>query len=286
MSLVVRSTSPSRRTGFPAQSRFRLKKYPTISPETSSSTHPPSNDRAQFLKQLLLADRFFQDGFDIAWRYRNRCIAGHDDDRHMFFQQPIDQVAGCFTVSQINIDNGNVWGALRNQTFSVRRRSSRPDHVRSQYTKQALHGFTDVPGVLDQENAHAFQFRRTSTSRLVSDRSGHSLIPMLCIGGLNGRTAKPALADRVYLLGHAGDLHQTERQCCSARETDYSGPQFEASRILQGEIPDSAPLVATGPLWDAAFTFLLRAALVFLQCYELWRTQSVLTALPRNALRS
>src|SRR5437016_975751 len=93
--------------------------------------------------------------------------------------QPIDQVVGPLAFSEIEVDDGYIRGALGNQVLSVRRSRCWSGYVRSQYTKQSLHGLADVPGILDQEDSHALQFQPSGSNRVLSVRCGHWDIPTL-----------------------------------------------------------------------------------------------------------
>jgi hypothetical protein len=72
--------------------------------------------------------------------------------------QPIDQAVGPLAFSEIHVDDGYIRGALGNQALGVRRGRGWSGHVSSQYMKQSLHRFTEVPGILDQQDTHAPQF--------------------------------------------------------------------------------------------------------------------------------
>src|SRR3954454_6957052 len=63
------------------------------------------------------------------------------------------------------------------------------------------------------------------------------------------------------LLGDAGDCIRQSRNAASARETHYSGPQFEASRVLQGENPDWEPARRDGPASASCFHFSAHSSL-------------------------
>ena len=85
--------------------------------------------------------------------------------------QPINQVVGPLAVSQIDVDDGYVGSALGNQALGVRYGGSRTGYIRSQCAKQTLDGIADMPGIFNQEDTRAFQFRRSGCIWLVSARS-------------------------------------------------------------------------------------------------------------------
>jgi len=85
--------------------------------------------------------------------------------------QTINQVVGSLAVSQIDVDDRYIGGVLRNQALGVRYGGSRAGYIRSQYAKQTLHGIAELPGIFNQQDSRAFQFRRAGCISLVSGRS-------------------------------------------------------------------------------------------------------------------
>ncbi len=55
----------------------------------------------------------------------------------------INQAVGPLAVSQIDVDDGYIGSALGNQALGVRYGGSRTGYIRSQYTKQTLHGIAE-----------------------------------------------------------------------------------------------------------------------------------------------
>ena len=75
--------------------------------------------------------------------------------------QTINQVVGPLAVPQIDVDEGYIGSVLRNQALGVRYGGSRTGYIRSQYAKQTLHGVAELPGIFNQQDARAVQFRRS-----------------------------------------------------------------------------------------------------------------------------
>jgi hypothetical protein len=74
--------------------------------------------------------------------------------------QPSDQVVGQFASSKMEVDEGYVRSMLGEKALGLSRIRGWPGHGRSQELKQALDGFADTPGILDQEDIQALQIIR------------------------------------------------------------------------------------------------------------------------------
>ena len=100
---------------------------------------------------------------------RETCrVTRDDDDWNALFLQSINQAVGPLAVSQIDVNDGYVGSALGKQTLGVRYGGSRTGYIRSQYAKQTLHGIAELPGIFNQQDMRAFQFRRSGRIRLVT----------------------------------------------------------------------------------------------------------------------
>ncbi len=172
MSSVARSTSRFRPRAYPVQSRYRSKRIWSRSRERTSHR---SAVRAMIghktARNCFHADGFLQNGFGLSGREGNGRVTCDDDDWNALFVQSINQAVGPLAVSQIDVDDGYVRSALGNEALGIRYGGGRTGYICSQCTKQTLHGIADVPGILNQEDTRAFQFRRSGCTWLLSARS-------------------------------------------------------------------------------------------------------------------
>jgi hypothetical protein len=62
---------------------------------------------------------------------------------------------------------------LGNQMLGVHRGGNWSIHFGVETTKQAFQGNPELPGILDQENAHSAQIRRFTRVRVATTHNGH-----------------------------------------------------------------------------------------------------------------
>jgi hypothetical protein len=74
----------------------------------------PRRDRAYAREQDILSHWFLQDSSDLPSRWRDIGIAGYHDNTDTQIMQSIDQAIGLLTVSQVDVHQGHIRGALAN----------------------------------------------------------------------------------------------------------------------------------------------------------------------------
>src|SRR5215475_12509183 len=104
-------------------------------------------------EQKVLSHWLLQDGGDLPVRWRDIGIAGYHDNTDALVMQPIDQAIGLLTVSQIDVHQRHIEGALGQEAQGVRRGRDWSDNIGTPRLQQHLQSGRDVPGILDDEDA-------------------------------------------------------------------------------------------------------------------------------------
>jgi len=113
----------------------------------------PHRHGAYAREQDILSDRFLQDSRCLPSRWRDIGVARYYDNTDTLIMQLIDQAIGLLTVSQVDVHQGNVGGALANQAHGVSRGCGWSGNIGSPRLKQHLQSRPDVPGILDDKDA-------------------------------------------------------------------------------------------------------------------------------------
>ena len=160
---VVRSTSRFHPKVCPAQSRYRSKRlWPTSRERTSHRSVCRATIGRKTAKNCFHADGFLQNGFGLSRWQRNGRVARDDDDWNAFVRCSRSIKALARSPSRrlmSTMATSGVRSATRRSASAMV--AAGPATSAPNDTKQTLDGIADVPGIFNQEDMRAFQFRRS-----------------------------------------------------------------------------------------------------------------------------
>jgi len=109
--------------------------------------------------------------------------------------QLIHQHIGSLAAPEAEVDERNVRGVLRDQTFGRSGGRHRPSYIRPASLELTLHCSAEMPAIFNNEDTHSAQIRRRGLQRAMDAGQGHRsrerLPASLCLQGQS-----------VALLGH------------------------------------------------------------------------------------
>jgi hypothetical protein len=103
-------------------------------------------------EQDILSYRFLQDSSDLSNRRRDIGVAGYHDNTDTLIVQLINKAIGLLTVSQVDVNQSHIGGALGNHPPGVGRGCGWTGNIGSPRLKQHLQSRPDVPRILDDED--------------------------------------------------------------------------------------------------------------------------------------
>ena len=101
---------------------------------------------------------------------RDTSAIGSKSQQLFAIMQPVDQVVGPLAAAQVQIDQGDRGGLLGGRAIGLGRGGDRSGHIRAPGLEKVLQGDAEMPGVLDQEDAHTLQVPGTGSRQVMSVR--------------------------------------------------------------------------------------------------------------------